>query len=87
MDKKIICDVFGEKIQNLANKYHGSATAYYLSYRKMDNPNDKNNCKKIKIEDMKISDSLRELCKDEDLIIIEKEKEMEKEKNIMIMEN
>ena len=80
MDKKIICDVFGEKIQNLANKYHGSATAYYLSYRKMDNPNDKNNCKKIKIEDMKISDSLRELCKDEDLIIIEKEKEEEEKR-------
>ena len=80
MDKNKICEVFGEKIQNKVNKYHGSTTAYYLSYRKLDNPNNKNNCKKIKIEDMKISDGLRELCKDEDLIIIEKEKEEEEKR-------
>ena len=81
MDKKIIVDIFGEKFENKTNKYKSSATAYYLSYRKMDNPDDKNNNnKKIKIEDMKINDSLRELCKDEDLIIIEKEKEEEEKR-------
>ena len=81
IDKKIISDVFGEKIQNTVNKYHSSATAYYLSYRKMDNPNNKNNVnKKLTIKDMKISDSLRELCKDEDLIIIQKEKEEEEKR-------
>ena len=81
MDKKIISDIFGEKFENKVNRYHASATAYYLSYRKMDNPDDKNNCnKKLKIEDMKISDSLKELCKEEDLIIIEKEKEEEEKR-------
>ena len=78
MDKKIIADIFGERFEN-KNKYQASATAYYLSYRKMNNPNDKKNEKKLKIEDMKISDNLRELCKEEDLIIIEKEK-IEEEK-------
>ena len=77
MDKKIIADVFGEKFAS-KNKYQASATAYYLSYRKMNNPNSANN-NKLKIEDMKISDSLRELCKEEDLIIIENEK-IEEEK-------
>ena len=80
MDKKIIVDIFGEKF-NDNNKYKSSTTAYYLSYRKMRNPSDKNNNEKmLKIEDMKISDSLRELCKDEDLIIIEKEKEEEEKR-------
>jgi hypothetical protein len=47
----------------------------------MRNPSDKNNNEKmLTIEDMKISDSLRELCKDEDLIIIEKEKEEEEKR-------
>ena len=43
IDKKIISDIFGEKFENKINKYHSSATAYYLSYRKMNNPNDKMN--------------------------------------------
>ena len=83
MDKKIIIDIFGEKFdgKNNKSKSSSSSTAYYLSYRKMRNPNDKNNNDKIlKIEDMKISDNLRELCKDEDLIIIEKEKEEEEKR-------
>ena len=47
----------------------------------MNNPNDTNNKnKKFTIEDMKINDNLRELCKEEDLIIIEKEKEEEEKR-------
>ena len=83
LEKNRISEIFGEKFEEKAkiiSKYHSSATAYYLSYRKMDNPNNNNNCKKWKIEDMKINDNLRELCKDEDLITIEKEKEEEEKR-------
>ena len=73
VDKNNIKDIFGEKSENI-NKYKSTNTAYYLSYRKIEKEE-----KKLSIKDMIISDTLKEMCKEENEIIIENEK-IEKEK-------
>ena len=74
IDKNDIKDIFGEKFSDKINKYKSTNTAYYLSYRKIDKEG-----KKFKISDMVISDDLKEMCKEENKLIIENEK-IEEEK-------
>ena len=74
IDKNKIKDVFGEKFGDKINKYKSTNTAYYLSYRKINKEE-----KKLTINDMVISDNLKEMCKEENAIIIENEK-IEEEK-------
>ena len=79
--KDEISKVFGDASSDSSTykNYCSSTTGYYLSYRKMINPNNNNekNEKLLTINDMVISENLRELCKDEDLITIQQEKENE----------
>ena len=80
IDKNNIKNVFGEKLSDTINKFKSTNTAYYLSYRKINNEE-----KKLGINDMIISDTLREMCKEENDIIIENEKiEEEKRKFLKI---
>ena len=74
IDKNNIKDVFGEKFGDKINKYKSTNTAYYLSYRKINKEE-----KKLTINEMVISDNLKEMCKEENAIIIENEK-IEEEK-------
>ena len=74
IDKNNIKDIFGEKFSDKINKYKSTNTAYYLSYRKIDKEE-----KKLGIKDMVINDNLREMCKEENAVIIENEK-IEEEK-------
>ena len=74
IDKNNIKDVFGEKFGDKINKYKSTNTAYYLSYRKINKEE-----KKLTINDMIISDNLKEICKEENATIIENEK-IEEEK-------
>ena len=74
IDKNNIKDVFGEKFGDKINKYKSTNTAYYLSYRKINKEE-----KKLTINDMIISDNLKEMCKEENALIIENEK-IEEEK-------
>ena len=78
IDKNDIKNIYGEKFSDKINKYKSTNTAYYLSYRKIEK-----NEKKWNINDMVISNSLRELCKEENEAIIENEK-IEEEKRKFI---
>ena len=78
IDKNEIKDIFGEKNSEKINKYKSTNTAYYLSYRKIEKGE-----KKLTIKDMVISDKLKELCKEENEVIIENEK-IEEEKRKFI---
>ena len=77
IDKNDIKNVFGEKFGDKISIYKSTNTAYYLSYRKIE----KNEKKWDLSLDMKISDNLRDMCKEENIEIIENEKiEQEKKK-------
>ena len=80
IDKNEIKNIFGEKFSGKVNKYKSTNTAYYLSYRKIEK--DK---KQLKINDMVISDKLKEMCKEENEVIIENEKKEEEKRKFIKM--
>ena len=80
IDKNDIKNIFGEKFSDKINKYKSTNTAYYLSYRKIEK-----NEKKWNINDMVISNTLREMCKEENEIIIENEKKEEEKRKFIKM--